>query len=545
MGLATGTKLGPYEIQSPLAVKVLPERLSSDPSLRQRLEREAKAASKLTHPHIYTLHDIGHQNGVDFLVMELVDGETLEHRLLKGPLPADQAIRYSAQIASALAKAHRLGITHRDPKPGNIMLTKSGAKLMDFGLAKSSERARLASVLTEMTAERAKLTSQGMLVGTFQYMAPEQLEGKEADARTDIFALGEMIYEMATGKPAFNGKSRASLIAAVLSSEPQPMAVLQPMTPSGLERVVKKCLAKDPEERWQSASDLASELSWTAEIVSQVGASRQAAIRPNTWQAAGWLVAVMFFLVMIVAAVALWKASNRHPSAMYFHIAVPFAANELAMSPDGRTLAIVAYSAQANNASPEKTRIVSASANAVYAESGYLLYMRDNKTLVAQPFDRRRYVLSGEPRILSDQVLSFPHVYRAVFSAGADVLFTQTAKGASISQLTWFDDGRWIAYASNETGTAEMATGGKGTLLSFPRRKDNGGGLEHGRQRTGGCPDGAFSDPSSAADFRTGRFLLRYKCRRSEIFDSHKGGGTECRAIVTSPELGIRVGEIS
>ena len=206
MGLTSGTKLGPYEIQSPLgsggmgevyrardtrlerdvALKVLSAGLSSDPSLRQRLEREAKAISRLSHPHICTLHDIGHQDAVDFLVMELVEGETLEHRLRKGPLPPEQTIRFAAQIADALAKAHRMGIVHRDLKPSNVMLTKAGAKLMDFGLAKESDHAPLADVLTEMTADQAQLTLEGTIVGTFQYMAPEQLEGKEADARADI-----------------------------------------------------------------------------------------------------------------------------------------------------------------------------------------------------------------------------------------------------------------------------------------------------------------------------------------------------------------------
>src|ERR1700719_2568789 len=219
MALTSGTKLGPYEIQSPLgaggmgevyrardtrldrdvAIKVLPGNLSSEPSLKQRLEREAKAISKLSHPHICTLHDIGHQDGVDFLVMELVEGETLEHRLSKGPLPPEQAVRFAAQIADALSRAHKMGITHRDLKPSNIMLTKTGAKLMDFGLAKASGTAPLSDVLSEMTAEQAKLTAEGAIVGTFQYMAPEQLEGKDADARTDIFALGALIYEMATG----------------------------------------------------------------------------------------------------------------------------------------------------------------------------------------------------------------------------------------------------------------------------------------------------------------------------------------------------------
>src|SRR5882672_9602917 len=253
MGLATGTRLGPYEIQSPLgaggmgevyrardtrlerdvAIKVLPANLSSDSVLRQRLEREAKAVSRLSHPHICTLHDIGHQDGVDFLVMELVEGETLEQRLMKGPLPPDQTLRIASQVADALARAHKMGFVHRDLKPANVMLTKTGAKLMDFGLAKQSGPAPLAAALTEMTMEQAKLTSEGMLVGTFQYMAPEQLEGKEADARADIFALGELIYEMATGKPAFTGKSRASLIAAILTTDPPPISQFQPLCPPG------------------------------------------------------------------------------------------------------------------------------------------------------------------------------------------------------------------------------------------------------------------------------------------------------------------------
>ena len=282
MALTSGSKLGPYEILSPLgaggmgevyrakdtrldrnvAIKVLPAHLTSDPGLRQRLEREAKAVSKLSHPHICTLHDIGHQDGMDFLVMELLEGETLEHRLQKGALPPEQTIRYGGQIADALAKAHKLGITHRDLKPANIMLTKGGAKLLDFGLATQTGPAPLAEALTQMTQEHSKLTGVGMIVGTFQYMAPEQLEGKEADARTDIFAFGEVLYEMATGKPAFSGTSRASLIAAILTVEPPPISQLQPLTPLALERVVKKCLAKDPDDRWQSAADLASELQW-------------------------------------------------------------------------------------------------------------------------------------------------------------------------------------------------------------------------------------------------------------------------------------------
>jgi serine/threonine protein kinase/Tol biopolymer transport system component len=370
MALTSGTKLGPYEIVSPLgaggmgevyrardtrlerdvAIKVLPANLSSDPNLRQRLEREAKAVSKLSHPHICTLYDIGHQDGVDFLVMELIEGETLEQRLTKGPLPPDQTTRYAAQIADALAKAHKLGFTHRDLKPANIMLTKAGAKLMDFGLAKQSGPAPLAAALTEMTMEQAKLTGEGTIVGTFQYMAPEQLEGKNADARTDIFALGEVMYEMATGKPAFSGKSRASLIASILTTEPPPITQLQPMTPPALERVVRKCLAKDPDERWQSASDLASELNWMAE-----GGSRAAeptsvvAIRAGNerWI---WMAAVVILLAA-VAALYFHSSPNR-PQPTWSSILAPektsfaYFAGPVDVSHNGQKLVFVGTTAE-------------------------------------------------------------------------------------------------------------------------------------------------------------------------------------------------------
>jgi eukaryotic-like serine/threonine-protein kinase len=326
MALTSGIKLGPYEIQSPLgaggmgevyrardtrldrtvAIKVLPASLSSDPALRERLEREARAISKLSHPNICTLHDIGHQDGTDFLVMEYVEGETLEQRLARGPVPTEQTLRYAAQIADALAKAHRQGVVHRDLKPGNVMLTKSGAKLLDFGLAKQAGTGPLAAALNEITVEN-RLTSDGQIVGTFQYMAPEQLEGKEADARTDIFAFGELIYEMATGKPPFQGKSRASLIAAILTVDPPSITQLQPMSPPALDRLVKKCLAKDPEDRWQSASDLASELQWLAQSGSQasvVGAPTLP-LRP-TFQK-HWLAGSLALALVIVIAVVIWR----------------------------------------------------------------------------------------------------------------------------------------------------------------------------------------------------------------------------------------------
>ena len=366
MPLAPGTHLGPYEIIAPLgaggmgevyrardtrlerdvAVKVLPTILSSDATLRQRLEREAKVVSKLNHPHICTLHDMGHQDGVDFLVMELVEGETLEHRLTKGPMLPEQTIRFAAQIADALAKAHKLGIVHRDLKPSNVMLTKTGAKLMDFGLAKECGPAPLAAALTEMTAEQSKLTAEGTIVGTFQYMAPEQLEGENTDTRTDIFALGEVMYEMATGKPAFSGKSRASLIASILTTEPPPITRLQPMTPPALERVVKKCLAKDPDERWQSASDLASELNWIAEGGPQMG-EPNTPVRSRMSRERGIWIATSVILLLAALASVFFRASPTVPPTWSYILApektsFAYFAGPVAVSHDGRKLVFVA-----------------------------------------------------------------------------------------------------------------------------------------------------------------------------------------------------------
>jgi eukaryotic-like serine/threonine-protein kinase len=373
MALTSGTKLGPYEILAPLgaggmgevyraldtrldrtvAIKVLPAHLSSDAALRQRLEREAKAVSKLSHPYICTLHDIGHQDGIDFLVMEYLEGENLEQRLKKGPLPVDQTSRYSSQIAEALAHAHKLGITHRDLKPSNVMLTKTGAKLMDFGLAKQSEIASLSAAFTEMTAEQSKLTGEGMLVGTFQYMAPEQLEGKEADPRTDIFAFGEVMYEMATGKPAFNGGSRASLIASILTTEPAPISQVQPLTPPALERVVRKCLAKDPDERWQSAADLASELKW---VSSESSGTRFAVPgRGTPKRELDWKLWGMVAMALLAISAILFHFFSRpapppssrtrwiiSPPEGTSFLATGDAPAPVAISPDGRRIAFVA-----------------------------------------------------------------------------------------------------------------------------------------------------------------------------------------------------------
>jgi Tol biopolymer transport system component len=291
MAIPPGKRLGPYEILSAIgtggmgevyrardtrlnrvvAIKVLPTHLADRPELRERFEREARTIASLNHPHICVLHDIGQQDGIDYLVMEYLEGETLAHRLNKGSLPLEQVLQYAIEISDALDKAHRKGVTHRDLKPGNIMLTKTGTKLLDFGLAKLKQEVAPANVpLSELPTASDPLTAKGTIVGTLQYMAPEQLEGKEVDARTDIFAFGAVVYEMATGKRAFEGKSQASLIAAILQIDPPSMSSLQPMTPIALDRVVKGCLAKEADERWQSANDLTNELKWIAEGGSQV-----------------------------------------------------------------------------------------------------------------------------------------------------------------------------------------------------------------------------------------------------------------------------------
>jgi Tol biopolymer transport system component len=332
MTLAADTKLGPYEIQSPLgaggmgevyrakdtrldrtvAIKILPSHLSDHPESRQRFDREARAISSLNHPNVCTLHDIGHQDGIDFLVMEFLEGETLADRLAKGPLATEQVLKYGIEICEGLERAHKSGVVHRDLKPGNVMLTKTGAKLMDFGLAKATPSgpasANLTMTISHPSANQP-LTAQGTIVGTFQYMAPEQMEGKEADARSDIFAMGAMLYEMVTGKRAFTGGSHASIVAAILASEPVSISVAQPMTPPPLAQVVRTCLAKDPEERFQTVHDLKLQLKWIAEAsASQLAAPAQVRARRVMQKrtlliaaVVGWLVAAAVLAMLFLS----------------------------------------------------------------------------------------------------------------------------------------------------------------------------------------------------------------------------------------------------
>jgi eukaryotic-like serine/threonine-protein kinase len=359
MGLATGTKLGPYEIQSPLgaggmgevyrardtrlertvAIKILPAHLSSDAVQRQRFEREAKTISSLNHPNICTLHDIGHEDGIDYLVMECVEGETLAKRLEKGPLPLEQVLKYGAQIADGLDKAHRAGIVHRDLKPGNIMLTGSGAKLLDFGLAKPAAPLVTGATLTAVTPT-TPMTQEGTIVGTFQYMSPEQIEGKDLDGRSDIFSLGAVLYEMLTGQRAFGGKSQFSVASAILEKEPEPPSSLKPMTPATLEHAIQRCLAKDPEERWQTGRDLSLELKWIANLPGQRTGSALLPRRLTNSGSLGWVLAAVFLVALVVSWVA-WRGTNRPQESMEFYLPVPFSASDVTLSPDGRTLSMV------------------------------------------------------------------------------------------------------------------------------------------------------------------------------------------------------------
>jgi serine/threonine-protein kinase len=298
MSMPSGTRLGPYEIAAAIgaggmgevykardtrldrvvAIKILPERLASDPQFRERFDREARAISRLAHPHICTLYDVGESVGTAFLVMEYLEGETLEQRLKKGALPLDQALEIAIQIADALSVAHRQGIVHRDLKPGNVMLVNGSAKLLDFGLAKTSGAGATAAGSSMLPTTRASLTAQGTILGTLQYMAPEQVEGRDADARSDIFAFGALVFELVSGRKAFEGRSHASLMAAILGHHPPVLTSLQPLAPSSLDHIVAKCLEKDPEERWQSARDIATELKW---LLSSPG-TRSASAAPRT-----------------------------------------------------------------------------------------------------------------------------------------------------------------------------------------------------------------------------------------------------------------------
>jgi len=439
MPLAPGTRLGPYEILGPLgaggmgevyrakdtrldravAIKVLPAHLSSNASLRARFEREARAVSSLNHPNICTLHDIGREGETDFLVMELLEGETLAARLERGALPTVELLKLAIEIAAGLDRAHRAGIIHRDLKPGNIMLTKSGAKLLDFGVARSLAAASPSgAALTAAPTMHSPLTAEGSIVGTFQYMAPEQFEGKEADARSDIFAFGSVLYEAATARRVFEGKTQATLIAAILKEEPRPLAELQPLIPQPLDRLIRTCLAKDPEERRQTVHDVLLELKWIAESGSKAGVARP----PET----------------AAATVAMRRRSSVLPWILVLGLGVALAAIAVTMM---RTKPVTAAVMRLGIPAPEGT---------MYNLSG---------DVGGPP------VLSSDGRLLAFSAIakdSFTHI----FVRPLDSLSAQMVPGTEGASFPfWSYDGRSIGYFADEKlKRVDLATGASFTL---------------------------------------------------------------------------------
>jgi eukaryotic-like serine/threonine-protein kinase len=373
MTIANGTKLGPYEIGAPIgaggmgevyrardtrldrtvAIKVLPAHMADTPDARQRFEREARAVSALNHPNICTLHDVGSQDGVDYLVMEYLEGETLAARLEKGALPLDQALKIGIDVADALDKAHRAGIIHRDLKPGNIMLTKSGAKLLDFGLAKETLPLASGATLSVLATRTTPVTQQGMIVGTFQYMSPEQVEAKELDARSDIFSFGSVLYEMLTGRAAFQGRSQLSVASAILEKDPEPISTLVRLTPPALDRTVRKCLEKDPDNRWQTARDLLLELKWIAGAGSQAGVPAPIVSHRKNRERVAWGIAGAVTLAAIVLAIGYVQRAPKPAQAIRLSAELGTDATlapgdsflygaAAIISPDGKRLAVVA-----------------------------------------------------------------------------------------------------------------------------------------------------------------------------------------------------------
>jgi serine/threonine protein kinase/Tol biopolymer transport system component len=476
MTLAAGSRLGPYEILSPLgaggmgevykardtrlertvAVKVLPQQLSASPEVRQRFEREARTISQLSHSHICALYDVGREGETEYLVMEYLEGETLSGRLVKGALPLEQTLRYGVEIADALDKAHRQGIVHRDLKPGNVMLTKSGVKLLDFGLAKAITPVNPQSSLTALPTQQG-LTQEGTILGTFQYMAPEQLEGKEADGRTDIFAFGAVLYEMATGKKAFSGTSQASLISAIMKEEPAPISAVAPMTPPALDRVVRKCLAKDPEDRWQHAADLGSELKWIAEG-SQAGVSALAVSRSRRPMRIAAAIAG-FALGALLSGLVVWWSLGRQlapeaPAPVWLSMLFP------------STAPIATYGAQRLAFSPDGTRIVYA------AERGGTtqLYLRSLGRLEATPVQDSEGAMS--PFFSPDSRWLGFYAGTKLMKVPVEGGVPQTiCEAAEVRGASWGSDGT-IVFSTGTSGLRTVpATGGTPKVLLVPDAK--------------------------------------------------------------------------
>ena len=473
MSLNAGTRLGPYEIVSSagaggmgevykardtrldrtVAIKVLPTHLAGRAELRERFEREAKTIASLNHPHICTLYDTGHQDDIDFLVMEYIEGETLAQRLQKGPLPLDQVLRYAIEIADALDKAHRKGITHRDLKPGNIMLTKSGTKLLDFGLAKLRQDVAPATPFSELPTANNAITAEGTILGTLQYMAPEQVEGKEADARTDIFAFGVVVYEMATGKKAFEGKSQASLMAKILETDPPSMSALAPMTPPALDHVVRRCLAKDPDDRWQSARDICEQLRWISDSGTQTSPAVPSAgqQKPANRTALIAIAAVVAIAVVGVVYFYLHRTPPIEKQAVRFTIGPPekgaftlgLSNVAIALSPDGSK---VAFSASTGNSGSQLW------VRALGSQSAQALLGTENGSVPFWSPDSRSIGFSADGKLK-----------KITLSSGA----VETLAEVQPTAGTWSREGVVLFIADNGTLARVPESGGTVTAVTI------------------------------------------------------------------------------
>jgi len=486
MPVSAGTHLGPYEVISPagaggmgevyrardtrlgrdVAIKVLPPHLASSPELRARLDREAKSISSLQHPNICTLFDIGHQDGIDYLVMEFLEGETLAARLKKGSLPTDQLLKIAVEIADALDKAHRHGIVHRDLKPGNVMLTRSGAKLMDFGLAKPAALTPTApsgslpafTAAVTQSSPQSPITVAGTMVGTFQYMSPEQIEGHEADSRSDIFAFGAVLYEMATGRRAFEGKSQLSVASAILEKDPDRVSVLQPTSPPALEHLVERALAKNPDDRWQSARDMKAQLEWIAVAGSKANIPAIGAQRRRVHQALVIATAGAAAVLALTLGLAYWRASERK-HVLRTHVLPPagsgfnFLASSIGppvISPDGTKIVFAAREASGRqmlwvrSLDSVAPRVLTSTDGATFPfwapDSRFVGFFADGKL-------KKIDVTGGPPQALADVVNgrggSWSRTGIIVYSPSpTSVLMRISAAGGNAAQVTTFEKQR-------------------------------------------------------------------------------------------------------
>jgi serine/threonine-protein kinase len=499
MAIPLGTRIGSYEVTAALgaggmgevyrardtrldrivAIKTLPAALASDPQARARFDREAHAISQLDHPHICALYDVGEHEGIAYLVMQYLEGETLHERLTRGALTIDQTLKVAIEIAGALDRAHRAGIVHRDLKPGNIMLTKSGAKLLDFGLARTGVVAA-ASGLSMLPTTPRDLTVEGTILGTFQYMAPEQLEGQDADPRTDIFALGAVIYEMATGRKAFAGKTQASLITAIMSSEPPPISTLQPLSPPLLDHIVRTCLAKDRDERWQTAADVERQLRWIAQAPPSAArgvAMPQTAATPavtgplhafrRTWTMPAAGVALG---ALIVSAVWWWFAGRAlMPAGVTSRLSVVLPSEHplyasgsprrfLTISPDGSRVVYVGLNA--NPTSGDDAR--------------WQLFARDLRSVEVQPLAGTDNAL--QPFFAPDGTwvgffTTTGEMRKVAVAGGPPIVIAKNIDGAQWATGLWLGDGTIVFGSVGTAGLQRISSdGGTASPVTVPAR---------------------------------------------------------------------------